>query len=206
MQNNNFTNILFTIFVTASLCGCVVPEPPKIPFNSSEVSWAQKTGSSTIKGCVSGAEFTAFDTYHLADGTYSSSPVMSSSVEIPQKNFTIDLLPESDYMHVLAKKMHIYSLRLNDYTILNDHRWVDPSVLPFIPHFSCPSAGPNICTSPGHFIFSNLPAGNWYIVASYNPTKEDKTAGVTVHKITTIDGKMVPFISWVGARNKICKP
>lgn len=205
MQSNNFKNTLFTICMASSLCGCVIPTPPKIPFNSSEVSWAQKTGSSTIKGCVGSAAFTAFDTYHLTDGTYASSPIMDSSVEEPRKNFTIDLLPESDYMHILAKKMHRYHF-LNDYRKLNDKRWVNPSVLPFIPHFSCPSAGPNICTSPGHFIFSNLPAGNWYIVTSYDPTKEDNTAGVTVNKITTIDGKTVPSISWSGALNKTCKP
>ncbi|WP_265001128.1 hypothetical protein, partial [Komagataeibacter nataicola] len=114
--------------------------------------------------------------------------------------------------HLLAmspepKKIKSYNLMLlDDFRMLNDPRWVDAYVMRFIPHFSCPEAGPSVCTSTGHFVFSRLPAGNWYIVVSYDPTKEDKRGTVTVQKITTIEGQTVPFISSVGAREETCAP
>lgn len=194
------------LIALSPLCGCVSPEPPRIPFNSGEVAWAKKIGNSSIKGCVSGAEFTKYHSYQIPDGTYTSYPEKGSSVENTQRSFTIDLLPESGYMHELSKKMHVYSLRLHSYKDLNDPRWVDSSIINFIPHFSCPDAGPTICTSAGHFIFSNLPAGTWYIVAGYNSTPEQRGKIALTQKITTIEGQTVPFVSWVGALDKTCTP
>lgn len=206
-QNNNAKRIFFTLLPMLLLSGCVHPAPPKIPFNSAEVAWAQKPGHATIKGCVSGAEFTKYYSYQVPDGNYDSYPIESSFKENPQQNFTIDLLPESEYMQELAKKMEIYSIRLNDYKNLNDHRWVNPSVLSFIPHFSCPDAGSSLCPSVGHFVFSNLPAGNWYIVVAYNDTPKQRGQIALMQKITTIEGQTVPYVSWFGARSiKKCSP
>ncbi|MCI1242918.1 MAG: hypothetical protein LKI99_03230 [Acetobacter fabarum] len=207
MQNISVKRIFFTFFPMLLLSGCVHPTPPKIPFNSAEVAWAQKPGNATIKGCVSGAEFTKYYSYQVPDGNYDSYPIESSFRETPQKNFTIDLLPESEYMHILAKKMEVYNLRVNDYKNVNDPRWVVPSVLPFIPHFTCPMAGPSLCPSVAHFVFSNLPAGNWYIVAAYNSTPEARGNAINVQKITTVEGKTVSYVSWEGARSiKKCSP
>lgn len=207
MQNISVKRIFFTFFPMLLLSGCVHPTPPKIPFNSAEVAWAQKPGHATIKGCVSGAEFTKYYSYQLPDGNYDSYPIESSFRENPQQNFTIDLLPESAYMHDLAKKMEIYSIRVNNYKNLNDRRWVDPSVFSFIPHFSCPAAGPSLCPSVGHFVFSNLPAGNWYIVVAYNDTPKQRGQIALMQKITTIEGQTVPYVSWFGARSiKKCSP
>ena len=205
-QNKSVKRLFFTLSPLLLLTGCVHPAPPKIPFNSVEVAWAQRPGRATIKGCVSGGEFTKYYTYQVPDGNYDSYPIESSYRENPSRNFTIDLLPESDYMWILEQKMEQYYL-LNSYHTLNDSRWVEPSVISFIPHISCPADGPDICTSRGHFIFNNLPAGNWYIVAGYNATKEDNAVAVTVQKITTIEGQTVPYVSWVGARSiKKCSP
>ncbi|GBR13634.1 hypothetical protein LV564_18360 (plasmid) [Komagataeibacter nataicola] len=206
IKNHNIKLIFSSLIALSPLCGCVSPEPPRIPFNSDEVSWARKIGNSTIKGCVSGAEFTKYNTYKIPDGYYTSYPDIGSSVEHPQRSFTIDLLPESEYMHKLSKKMYIYSLRLHSYKNINDPRWVDSSIINFIPHFSCPDAGAAICTSAGHFIFSNLPAGTWYIVTGYNSTPEQRGHIALVQKIKTIEGQTVPFVSWVGALDKTCKP
>lgn len=206
-QNKSVKRLFFTLSPLLLLTGCVHPAPPKIPFNSVEVAWAQKPGRATIKGCVSGGEFTKYYTYQVPDGNYDSYPIESSFRETPQKNFTIDILPESEYMRILANKMEVYSLRLSDYKNVNDPRWVDPTVLSFIPHFTCPMAGHSFCPSIAHFVFSNLPAGNWYIVTAYNSTPEARGHAVTVKKITTVEGKAVPYVSWVGARSiKKCAP
>lgn len=207
MQNSSVKRIFFALFSMLLLSGCVHPAPPKIPFNSNEVAWAKKPGHATIKGCVSGGEFTKYRYYQIFEGVTESSPIESSFKEVPQQNFTIDLLPESAYMHVLADKMGVYSIRLNDYKNVNDSRWVDPSVLPFIPHLSCPAAGPSICPSVGHFVFSNLPAGNWYIVVAYNDTPKQRGQIALMQKITTIEGQTVPYVSWFGVRSiKKCSP
>lgn len=85
MQNISVKRIFFTFFPTLLLTGCVHPAPPKIPFNSAEVAWAQKPGHATIKGCVSGAEFTKYHSYQEPDGNYDSYPIESSFRETPQK-------------------------------------------------------------------------------------------------------------------------
>lgn len=204
--NKKIKNIFLLISII-TMEGCVHPQPPKVPFDKNEVEWAAKAGTSSIKGCVSIEEFKKYHTYQNIDGTYTSYPVAGSSYEILKKAFTVDIMPESNYMNALSKKMKNYNFSLLDnFTILNDPRWVDASVMRFIPHFSCPEAGPSVCTSTGHFLFSNLPAGNWYIVVSYDRTKEDKRHTVTRQKITTIEGQTVPFISSVGAREATCTP
>ncbi|AHI27242.1 hypothetical protein LU298_00255 [Komagataeibacter intermedius] len=200
-KNNNVKGLFFAISSSLLLFGCVQPTPPKIPLNINEVSWAKKKGSASIKGCVSGGYFEKYHNYQVPNGTYDSYPIESSYHDNPSRNFTIDLLPENDYMYNLSEKMKHYYL-LHSYHTLNDPRWVESSVMPFIPHISCPADGPNTCPSRGHFNFNNLPAGNWYIVAGYNATKEDNAVAVTVQKITTIDGQTVPFVSWFGVLNK----
>ena len=213
LHNNKIKKLFFPMLVLPLLGSCIHPRPPAMSFNSNEVAWAQKPGHAVIRGCVSGAIFTKQHAYALSSGNatiYKSEDIPSSIMQVPRVHFTVDLLPQNNYMHVLAKKMDFYGL-MHGYKNLNDPRWVDPSVLSYIPHFSCPAAGPDICTSPGHFVWPNLPAGQWYIVTSYDPTKEGNnisveytTAGVDVQKITTVEGQTVPFVAWAGTRTVLC--
>ncbi|WEQ54262.1 hypothetical protein LV564_00805 (plasmid) [Komagataeibacter nataicola] len=207
--NNKIMNIFIKIIPILFISGCVHPHSPKIPFNSDEVSWAKKSGNATIKGCVSSGNYMKYHSAALLPGNYldmnNRVPIESSYVESPEKNFTIDMLPKSDYMHDLSKKMYNY-LFLNSYYTLNDPRWVDPAVLPYIPHISCPDAGQAICPSIGHFVFPNLPAGNWYIVTGYNATPGQYFDYVDVQEITTIAGQTVPFIAWTGVKHTPCTP
>ncbi|WP_146220179.1 hypothetical protein ACM0P6_06525 [Komagataeibacter sucrofermentans] len=206
-HNNKIKKLFFPMLILPLLGGCIHPHPPAMPFNSSEVAWAQKPGHAAIRGCVSGAIFTKQTSTPMTFGNetvYTFHDVPSSIMQIPRGHFTVELLPESEYMHALSKKMEFYSTRLIGPTAVNDPRWVDPSVLSFIRRISCPVAGPDICTSVGHFLWTNLPAGQWYIVTSYDAANVDDSSVVDVQKITTVDGKTVPFLSWTGTRRVLC--
>ena len=204
-------NIIIKMIPVILVSGCVHPHPPKIPFNSDEVSWAKKSGNATIKGCVSIGQYTKYHSPALLPGNYldmnNRVPVESSYEEIPISNFTVDMLPESHYMHSLYIEMKNYLPYLNHYTTINDPRWVDDAVLPYIPHISCPESGQDNCPSVGHFTFPNLPEGKWYIVVGYNATKVRKVYYIDTQKITTAAGQTVPFVSWLGPfSKKACTP
>ncbi|MBV1831300.1 hypothetical protein HNW77_10505 [Komagataeibacter sp. AV436] len=206
-HNNKIKKLFFPMLIMPLLGGCIHPHPPALPFNSNEVAWAQKPGHAAIRGCVSGAIFTRQTTTALTLGNntvYTFNGIDSSIMQIPRVHFTVELLPESEYMHALAKKMEFYSHRLTGPTVVNDPRWVDASVLPFIARISCPVAGPDICPSIGHFVWPNLPAGQWYAVTSYDATNGDNSYVIDVQKITTVDGKTVPLVAWTGTRRMLC--
>ncbi|WP_275881126.1 hypothetical protein [Komagataeibacter nataicola] len=211
LRNNKIMNIFIKIIPFIFLSGCIYPHAPKVPFNGAEVAWAKKNGNATVKGCVSGGNYTKYKNTILIPydnvNKNNNIPIKNSFSEYPQNSYTIDFLPETEYMHILEKKMHAYSIRLMDYENLNDPRWVEPSILPYIPHFSCPDSGPDICTSIGHFVFSNLPAGNWYVVVDYHSTPLMPGHAVVVQKFTTVANKTVRFISWFGSSGaELCTP